>query len=101
MCGYEKKRSEFEKIKGIFLDISPICKICDNKVYGTGNIQFHFRVTNEEYKLTYELLTDIGYDVKGDIHRQFCDKYNLEYSERQPDFYENNTKPGLDNRKRK
>lgn len=91
MCGFEKKRIAFDKIKGLYLDISPICKHCENRVYGVKHIQFHYDVSQEDYRQTFELLESIGYDTKGDIHQQFCDKYGLEYRERRPDFYDTKT----------
>ena len=32
-----------------------------------------------------DLLTNMGYDVNGDIHLQFCNRYNLPYKEKQID----------------
>ena len=91
MCNIEKKRANFDKIKGAHLGISPICRNCDTNTYGVKHIQFHYEVTTEDYVGTFELLRMIGYDTDGDIHKQFCDKYGLEYTKRRPDFYDKKT----------
>ena len=36
----------------------------------------------EDYKLMYDFLKSIGYDVTKDVHKQFCKKYKLVYKKR-------------------
>jgi hypothetical protein len=36
----------------------------------------------EDYKFTYKFLESCGYDITGDIHKQFCEKYNLKYKKK-------------------
>lgn len=41
----------------------------------------HIRLSKtdkEDYVKTYELLEKMGYDLNGDIHLQFCERYDLE-----------------------
>ena len=36
-----------------------------------------FNTTKSDYIQMYELFESMGYDLKKDIHTQFCEKYNL------------------------
>jgi hypothetical protein len=38
--------------------------------------------TANDYKLTYSFLESCGYDISKDIHKQFCEKYNLKYKKK-------------------
>lgn len=38
--------------------------------------------TAEHYKLTYDFLKSCGYNISEDIHKQFCEKYNLKYKKK-------------------
>jgi len=35
--------------------------------------------TANDYKLTYKFIESCGYNIFEDIHKQFCEKYNLKY----------------------
>lgn len=81
------------------------CKICFKKkifIYPKVNPEdrppkkrksemFRLNATTfEDYELTYKFLEICGYDIKEDIHKQFCEKYNLKYKKKnvftQPEY---------------
>ena len=47
------------------------------------HIKLSGKISLTDYVNTYRFLKDIGYDITGDIHLQFCQKYDLEYKERE------------------
>jgi hypothetical protein len=59
--------------------------------------------TFEDYVLTYKFLETCGYDIKEDIHKQFCEKYNLKYKKKnvftQPEYlYDGTLNPNRKNK---
>jgi len=53
------------------------------------NFTSHIRLSNvvkKNYIETYELLEKMGYDLKQDIHIQFCKKHNLEPNNPKKEF---------------
>lgn len=95
-CGLEKNIEEFHKSKSFSDGRNNKCAKCVNdynSLYGKkkrqeqkkdtslrGMILVH--PTKEDYKKMYLFLKTIGYDPTKDIHKQFCEKYNVPYKER-------------------
>ena len=61
------------------------CSTCfrKNMPEQVRHIKLSGKISLTDYVNTYRFLKDIGYDITGDIHLQFCQKYNLEYKERE------------------
>lgn len=94
-CGVEKVLSSYYRCKECKHGVMKICKMCklsgktsqkaDDYIH-PFNLDFrkteeqHYSLqgcTKEDYMEMYRILTLMGYDVnKGDIHRQFLDRYN-------------------------
>lgn len=92
-CGIKKDNSQFHKCKACTLGTVNVCKVCKSKGltvpkdYKTPkfNIKYSkiddsmFRlngVTKQDYLQMYEFIKGLGYDVNGDVHRQWLDKKN-------------------------
>ena len=84
-CNQVKVARSFHKSNGV---LHPRCKQC--KIEGikisrkfvdyTKRSQTYFKLVKPvkiDYIETYTLLEKMGYDLKKDIHIQFCEKYNL------------------------
>jgi hypothetical protein len=57
----------------------------------------------KDYMLTYKFLENCGYDISKDIHKQFCEKYNLTYKKKtcftEPHFlYDGSLNPNRKNK---
>lgn len=102
VCGKTKKLSQFYKDHKMSKGRMSRCKICFNAgktIYKIVNprttgfsspLDLYLRFPCEsDYRKMYELLSNLGYNVCGDIHKQFCDKYNLETIERSSEKEQN------------
>ncbi len=50
-----------------------------------GDWNDYFRLVNptlQDYCLTYTFLENLGFNLEKDIHTQFCEKYNLQRTDR-------------------
>lgn len=96
ICKLEKKESSFYKNKAYSDGLDTWCKICKSqyakkyrenipkKITDTksGRSMLMTGIRKEDWCETYKLLLKIGYDPKGDIHKQFSEKYGLPYKKR-------------------
>lgn len=86
-CGKVKKLESFYRNKNYPDGRTIYCKICQSEATKKSYEKtkdhlkvFPLRLTNtylEDYCKMWDFLTQCGYDVQGDIHEQFCEKYNL------------------------
>ena len=94
-CEIEKDITSFYKCKECRDGVSKVCKMCKNQgrkstkgqtTIHPFNKEFrksdaaHFSMagcTKQDYEDMYYILTKIGYDVSGDVHKQFVDKHNV------------------------
>lgn len=60
------------------------CKYCDKKYYRKNffvknhdTLEGYVKATKQDYYETFSFLKSIGYNLEEDIHKQFCEKYNL------------------------
>lgn len=100
-CGKMKDFSQFHKNKFVECGYEGRCKLCKlqgklipkNKPKYQKNPRhkqewadyFRLILTKiEDYSEMYKFFDQIGYDVKGDIHEQFCQKYGLKTTIRKP-----------------
>lgn len=93
-CGKEKKKSSFYKCKNYPDGLDYYCKICKNdsqKKYrknlpksstSTDRDLLMSGINKKDWCNTYRFLKHIGYDINGDIHKQFSEKYSLKYKKR-------------------
>lgn len=90
-CGKLKKIDSFGKNKQIPGGIEKRCKICKNnynkKYREQNNISSpkgpHLTgLGKNDWCKMYQFLEKIGYDIQGDIHKQFAEKHNLPYKQR-------------------
>lgn len=84
VCKKNKLLKSFHKTYGVPHARCKQCKLDGKKVTKAEVVKDrsnnYFRLTNttkEDYIETYRLLEAMGYDLKKDIHVQFCEKYNL------------------------
>jgi hypothetical protein len=70
------------------------CRDCGAE-NGKGDFVYLRTWTYDRYKPkeheiieSLNLLKDMGYDIKGDIHEQFCKKWGLEYGEQKEFLYD-------------
>jgi hypothetical protein len=86
-CGKIKKLTSFNKNKKKGVDgYIPRCKICvANNIHSTIEKEDKSpgprltKVSKNDYCNTYKLLRLMGYDITGDVHQQFAEKYDLSY----------------------
>lgn len=84
-CNQIKVVRSFNRVNGV---LQPRCKQC--KMEGNlinkrtkdyvSRTKTYFKLvkpTKDDYIETYQLLEKMGYDLKKDIHTQFCEKHNL------------------------
>lgn len=97
-CGKVKKIQSYYKNAKYSSGFDSSCKVCRRdgvKVYKTNDgegISTKKRNKPEgcdftgmakvDWQKLYKFLNEIGYDIHGDIHAQFCKKHNLPYKER-------------------
>ncbi len=92
-CGKEKPIKSFHRNNAIPSGYDSRCKICKSQGILIRNkkpkkIQkgfqglMLFNTRDTDYREMYLFLEMIGYDLKRDIHIQFCEKYNLQPRER-------------------
>lgn len=95
ICFNTKSITNFHKNKSMKSGYENVCKQCRKlgrvivrkppmlKVERDWVIEFKLNCpTKKDYQLMYQFLTNIGYDISKDIHKQFCDKYDLSYKNR-------------------
>lgn len=88
-CKREKKIESFYKDKRYKDGHTSYCKICqrdavkksiDKKNQSQLSKQSGLRLTNvslDDYCEMWRILEMIGYNLEGDIHHQFCEKFDL------------------------
>lgn len=54
------------------------CKVCEMK-----KRREKYESTKPVWFSTDDILKGMGYDITGDIHKQFCDRHNLPYKEKE------------------
>jgi hypothetical protein len=95
-CGKEKPITSYYKTKAVKSGFSSRCKMCQlEKVNRVKNVETGkvgkktredgpalFNVSKKDWEKTFLFLQEIGYDLKKDIHLQFCEKHNFEPSKR-------------------
>lgn len=84
-CNEIKVARAFHRVNGVLAPRCKQCKIAGNLIPRT-TVDYTARTgmklrlgkpTKNDYVETYELLQKMGYDLKKDIHTQFCERYNL------------------------
>lgn len=92
-CGVEKLLTQFHRCNNCLQGTVGVCKVCKSqgrtvpKDYKVPKFNQNWSLTDdklmrlngvskEDYLQMYEFLRGIGYDVDGDVHRQFLDKWN-------------------------
>lgn len=104
-CLVKKTLDKFHKCQNCIQGTVNICKFCKSKGLTipkdyvkpefnrkwSKRDEMDFRlngVSQEDFRVMYEFLKGFGYDVEGDIHQQFLDKWNpvskkpMKYKER-------------------
>ena len=93
-CGIEKSVESFHKSKAFTSGRNSKCAICVNNYNKVRNKKQNKETdtslrgliivhpSKEDYHKMYLFLKSVGYDPSGDIHKQFCEKYNLPYKTR-------------------
>jgi len=95
-CGMLKSLDQYYSCKNCTDAHAGSCKICSlqrrtNQILSQGKIHpfnkefrrsedSHFSMagcTKQDYEDMYDILTKMGYDVWGDVHKQFVDKFNV------------------------
>jgi hypothetical protein len=93
-CGKEKSVESFHRSKSFTDGRNSRCAICVNNYNKARNkvkknetdtslrglIIVH--PSKDDFHKMYLFLNSIGYDPSKDIHKQFCEKYNLPYKKR-------------------
>ena len=96
ICNRTKSIDSFHKSKAYASGRKSECKICSQQyikqyrvTHGKTepkeqrNMNLRLTATRpEDYCDMYKFLTGIGYDVHGDVHLQFCEKYGFTYTPR-------------------
>lgn len=98
-CQIEKNITSFYKCKDCKNGVIKICKSCKLKGIKSKRrddyihpFNLNFRndessqislanTTKEDYEQMYLVLKNMGYNINGDIHQQFIDKFNLQTDE--------------------
>lgn len=91
-CGKIKRIESFGKNKMMKDGIENRCKICKSN-YQRAYLAKKPRpqaesgpklqgITKNDWCVTYELLSIMGYDITKDIHLQFAEKYGVRYKKR-------------------
>ena len=100
VCKKEKSVESFHKSKAFTDGRNSKCAICVNNYNKVRNKEkkketdpslrglIIVHPKKDDFHKMYLFLQSIGYDPSGNIHQQFCDKYNLTYKERD-DFSKN------------
>jgi RecJ-like exonuclease len=94
-CQVEKDLTSFYKCKECRGGVGKVCKMCKNqgrkstksertvhpfnKEFRRSEESYYNMAgcTKQDYEDMYYILTKIGYDVWGDVHKQFLDKHNV------------------------
>jgi hypothetical protein len=88
-CKVTKPISEFHKRVDNIDGLNKKCRMCvneyqrertKNKTKKPEDVSARFALNKpgvEEYQVMYKFLISAGYDITKDIHKQFCEKYNL------------------------
>lgn len=84
-CNKVKSLKSFHRTYGVLHARCKQCKLEGKKINRadidrTDRSKNYFRLNNttkEDYIHTYRLLEAMGYDLKKDIHVQFCEKHDL------------------------
>jgi hypothetical protein len=85
-CGQTKPLTEFYRSSAGKDGYAHGCKTCHseyqrNKLRENNELNLH-GTTYDDYHNCFELLKFMGYDIGGDIHKQFADKHGLKYRKR-------------------
>ena len=100
VCKKVKSVESFHKSKAFTDGRNSKCAICVNNYNKVRNKEkkketdpslrglIIVHPKKDDFHKMYLFLQSIGYDPSGNIHQQFCDKYNLTYKERD-DFSKN------------
>lgn len=95
-CGNEKNITSFYKYAKSNDGYNPRCKICVSTYNRTKkepkvkdkdklNDNRHLTLRNpshQDYCTMYELLSIMGYNIQKNIHKQFVNKFSLDYQKR-------------------
>lgn len=93
-CNIEKSVESFHKSKAFSTGRNSKCRICVNNYNKIRNKTLKKETdpslrgliivhpSKDDYHKMYLFLNSVGYDPSKDIHRQFCEKYNLPYKKR-------------------
>lgn len=93
-CNQIKVARSFHRVHGV---LQPRCKQCkiEGNIIPRKHVDYSSRTgmklrlgkpEKQDYIETYELLDKMGYDLKKDIHIQFCEKYNLKPRQPKKEF---------------
>lgn len=97
-CGREKNITSYYKYAKSADGLNPKCKICcsqyqkkirkdkttekvKDKLDDNRHMTLRF-TSQQDYCSMYELLSLMGYDIQKNIHKQFVNKFSLEYQKR-------------------
>lgn len=95
-CGKEKKVESFTKNKNMRSGYLNTCKICFNqraKQYREKKekvkleLDPNLRLANTkllDWCRMWKIVEQLGYDIHGDIHQQFCERHTLPYKKKPP-----------------
>jgi hypothetical protein len=92
-CNQMKPIEDYGINRAYKTNTEPVCKVCRRKIQKGYRVKKHKKITNrgtlrmsnttkEDWCRLYMFLGQIGYDTNEDIHKQFVEKYGLEYKER-------------------
>ena len=83
-CGERRSKKKFTDYGHLEKYNDGCCDVCLRKTMPDQlrHLKLSHIIPLKHYIDTYRFLKNIGYDITGDIHLQFCQKYNLEYKER-------------------
>ena len=91
-CDQMKPIQDYGINRAYKTNTEPVCKVCRRKIQkgyrknkqisSNRGILRMSNTTKEDWCRMYLFLGQIGYDTNEDIHKQFVEKYGLEYKER-------------------
>ena len=91
-CNQMKPSQDYGVNRAYKSNTEPVCKVCRRKIQkgyrknkqisSNRGILRMSNTTKEDWCRMYLFLGQIGYDTNEDIHKQFVEKYGLEYKER-------------------
>lgn len=98
-CKIEKEYCEYHKNCRTHDGYANYCKSCltryqsnSKKVVDEFNLH---GVTEQDYRMMYKFLESMGYDIYGNIPKQFAQRHNLKYKSRKSKVGKNNSGPEI------